>query len=89
MNKSIAQGRKSSIRSPLGINAGGLIHTFLGTLGLYLLISKSYFAFDMIKYVGFFKLKNNKVVMDFEDENKPQKKGKSDFWVGFFTNTLN
>ncbi|WP_282073584.1 LysE family translocator [Polaribacter atrinae] len=79
MNKSIAQGRKSSIRSPLGINAGGLIHTFLGTLGLFVLISKSYFAFDMIKYVGFFylmyvgflKLKNNKVVMDFEGKNKP------------------
>ncbi|WP_341221360.1 LysE family transporter [Polaribacter atrinae] len=79
MDKSIAQGRKSDIRATLGINAGGVTHTFLGALGLFVLISKSYFAFDMIKYVGFFylmyvgflKLKNNKVVMDFEGKNKP------------------
>ena len=97
LNKSIGQGRKSGIHAALGINAGVLTHTFLGALGLSVLISKSELAFDVIKYVGFLylvyvgflKLKNRKKIMDFGDENKPRKKGKSDFWSGFLTNTLN
>lgn len=97
LNKSIVQGRKSGIQATFGINTGVLAHTVFAALGLSVLLSKSDFAFIIIKYVGFvyliylgyLKLKNNKEVLNIASDLSENKRVKSDFWSGFFTNTLN
>ncbi|MCL5246921.1 LysE family translocator [Cellulophaga sp. 20_2_10] len=96
LNKSIVQGKKSGIYATLGINTGILAHTLFAALGLSVLLSKSEHAFTTIKYAGFIyliilgisKLKNSKKTVKFKESKEP-KKGKNDFWSGFFTNTLN
>ncbi|MDW5290706.1 LysE family translocator [Formosa sp. PL04] len=97
LNKSIGQGRKSGVYASLGINTGVLAHTFFAALGLTVLLSKSAMALIILKYVGFFylmyigvsKLKNSNAVLAVIAEPNTAKKGKSDFWSGFFTNILN
>ncbi|NKI28230.1 LysE family translocator [Arenibacter sp. 6A1] len=97
LNKSIIQGRRSGIFATLGINTGVLTHTLFGALGLSVLLSKSEFAFSMIKYIGaiyliylgYLNLRNNKNVLSPQETPQPQKRVKSDFWSGFLTNSLN
>lgn len=97
LNKSIGQGKKSGVYATLGINTGVLTHSFIGALGLSVLIAKSAFAFTVIKYVGAvyliylgvikLKTKNGRLVNAEVDTKKTLPK--SDFWTGFLTNTLN
>ena len=97
LNKSIGQGKKSGVYATLGVNTGVLTHTFFAALGLSILLSKSAFAFTMIKYagavyliyLGFLKLKNKNNFLPIKEEAQKQQKTKSDFWSGFLTNTLN
>lgn len=97
LNKSISQGKKSGIQAALGINSGVIAHTLFAALGLSVLISKSAYAFTIIKYLGAIyllymgisSLINQKSIIASEQDNNHQIKRKSDFWSGFITNLLN
>ncbi|GAA4300712.1 LysE family translocator [Aestuariibaculum suncheonense] len=97
LNKSIGEGRKSGMYAVLGINTGVLTHTFLGAIGLSVLIAKSELAFALIKYVGalyviymgVLKLKSKTSFLSDNQSEQPSKIARSDFWSGFFTNSLN
>ena len=50
--RGIAQGRLVAVVTSLGISMGLLVHTMLAALGLSVLLSKSLFAFLLVKYLG-------------------------------------
>jgi len=52
LTRSIAQGRRAGIYSVLGISTGILVHTIFASVGLSIILAKSSFAFNMIKYMG-------------------------------------
>lgn len=52
LSKSIGQGRKAGIVSTLGIGTGNIVHTILAAFGLSLIIAKSIFLFNTIKFIG-------------------------------------
>ncbi|MCC6279198.1 MAG: LysE family translocator [Saprospiraceae bacterium] len=52
LGRSISQGRLAGIYSALGIGAGCLVHIFLATFGLSVIIKNSQMLFDLIKYAG-------------------------------------
>ena len=52
LSKSIGQGKKAGIISALGIGTGSMIHTIFAAFGLSLIIAKSIFLFNIIKYAG-------------------------------------
>ena len=52
LGRSVAQGKKSSILSALGISAGALIHCLFAALGLSVVLAESALIFMLIKYVG-------------------------------------
>lgn len=52
LGRSIAHGRKAGVLSVFGIITGALIHTIFAAFGLSVVLSKSEFAFDAIKYAG-------------------------------------
>lgn len=56
LGRSMSQGRKAGIYSALGISTGVIVHINLAAFGLSLIIAKSTFAFDLIKYAGAFYL---------------------------------
>ena len=97
LNKSIGKGKKSGIHATLGVNSGVLVHTALGALGLSLIIAQSTSAFTIIKfagaayiiYMGIIQLKSKANFIPTYQPNQKQSSVKSDFWSGFFTNTLN
>jgi len=97
LNKSIGQGRKSGIVSAMGINTGVLTHTFLSAIGLTVLIAKSAIAFMVIKYIGAFyliyigvkKYRDTSVLFADNCVSEVKNSSKTDFWSGFFTNSLN
>ncbi|WP_036156866.1 LysE family translocator [Maribacter forsetii] len=97
LNKTIGQGRKSGILAALGVNTGVLAHTLFAALGLSVLLAESTFVFAVIQYLGAVYLiclgisiyvkKNN--LEEWGKARINEKKVKSDFWSGFFTNSLN
>lgn len=97
LNKSLGQGVKSGIYATLGVSSGVLIHTLLATLGLSILIAKSLYAFSIIQYsgtiyliyLGYVKLTEKQNLFSENKEDKEKKAGRTDFWSGFLTNTLN
>ena len=97
LNKSIGQGRKSGIVSAMGINTGVLTHTFLSAIGLTVLIAKSAIAFMVIKYIGAAyliyigvkKYRDTSVLFAENSISEVNNSSKTDFWSGFFTNSLN
>ena len=52
LSKTLAQGKKAGIISVLGISSGILFHTILAVFGLSIIIAKSIFIFNIIKYAG-------------------------------------
>lgn len=52
LGRSISQGKQAGLLSALGIGTGTLIHCIFAVLGLSIIIAKSAFAFQMVKYVG-------------------------------------
>lgn len=101
LNKSIVHGKKSGIYATLGISSGILVHTFLGAIGLSVLISRSPIAFSVIKYLGAayiiylgilkFKEKRQEFHIEEQAETKLSTKStsKNDFLSGLITNILN
>ncbi|WP_270474746.1 LysE family translocator [Clostridium cochlearium] len=52
LGNSISNGKKVGIMSALGINTGCIIHTVMAALGLSAILTKSAYAFNIIKYLG-------------------------------------
>lgn len=52
LSKSMGEGRKAGIVSALGIGAGSFVHTLLAAFGLSVLIARSLFWFNLLKYAG-------------------------------------
>lgn len=52
LGNSISNGKKVGIMSALGINTGCIIHTVMAALGLSAILTKSAYAFKIIKYLG-------------------------------------
>jgi threonine/homoserine/homoserine lactone efflux protein len=50
--ESLKNGRKTGILISLGLGLGVLIHTFIAATGLTIVIQKSDFLFELIKYAG-------------------------------------
>ncbi|MCD8408237.1 LysE family translocator [Tenacibaculum dicentrarchi] len=97
LTKSITYGKKSGFYAGLGINTGVLSHTFFAAVGLSVLLSKSVFAFTILKYIGVIyliylgisKFKNGNKILLLKEENLSDKSKKNIFWSGFLTNILN
>jgi RhtB (resistance to homoserine/threonine) family protein len=52
LTRSISQGRKAGLYSVLGISTGCLVHTFLASLGLSIVLARSVALFSVVKYIG-------------------------------------
>lgn len=99
LNKSIGQGKKAGVYTTLGISSGILVHTFLGAIGLSMLIAKSPIAFSVIKYLGAayiiylgvmkFTEKSKAVQVEEQVETKPVGTSKNDYLSELITNVLN
>ena len=97
LTRSITQGRKAGIYSVLGITTGGLIHTTLAAFGLSIILAKSAFAFNTIKYIGvaYLVYLGIKMIIDKNNlfDNKTQKIETTDLFKiyrqGLLTNVLN
>jgi RhtB (resistance to homoserine/threonine) family protein len=97
LTRSISQGRRVGIYSVLGITTGGLIHTTLAAFGLSIILAKSSFVFNAIKYIGVAYIIYLGIKMIIEGNslfnNKTQKIGATDLFKiylqGLLTNLLN
>ncbi|HLV41851.1 MAG TPA: LysE family translocator [Brumimicrobium sp.] len=97
LNKSIVNGKKAGIFATLGISSGILVHTFLGAIGLSMLIAKSPIAFSFIKYLGtayiiylgIIKYTEKRQELQIEEKTKTVSKSRKDFSSGLITNVLN
>lgn len=95
LNKSIVHGKKAGVFATLGISSGILVHTFLGAIGLSMLIAKSPMAFSIIKYLGaayiiylgIMKFREKKQEIKIGEVSKT--KSQNDYWTGLLTNILN
>lgn len=52
LNKAFGSGRKAALAGACGVNAGILVHTAVGALGLSAVLAASAQAFALIKYAG-------------------------------------
>lgn len=97
LNKSMGQGKISGTYASFGVNAGTLVHTLLGALGLSVIVANSPIAFTVIKYVGatyliylgVMKIRNNNNILAENDSDKQKVNPKNNFISGFVTNVLN
>lgn len=97
LTRSISQGRRAGIYSFLGITTGGLIHTILAAFGLSIILAKSAFAFNTVKYIGvaYLVYLGIKMIIDRNQmfDNNTQKIESTDLFKiyrqGLLTNVLN
>jgi len=52
LTRSISQGKTAGLYSAIGVSLGLLVHTCAATFGLSLILAKSAFAYNLIKYLG-------------------------------------
>ena len=52
VSRSISQGKKAGIYSVLGISTGSLVHTFLASIGLSVILTTSVVLFTVVKLIG-------------------------------------
>ena len=96
LTRSAVGGRKNGIISALGISGGILIHSVLAALGLSVILAKSAFAFNIVKFAGaaylvFLGIKaifSNKPLIRNSDEVKKVSSLQT-FRQGVLTNALN
>lgn len=95
LNKSLAGGRRAGLYATLGINSGVLLHTFLGALGLSLLLAQykplflgvKYLGAGYIIYMGLIKLREGALPIAASTLGVGSRRRY--FWTGFATNALN
>ncbi|SHN10953.1 LysE family translocator [Mucilaginibacter sp. OK098] len=95
-SRSISQGIKAGIISAIGIFAGSFVHIFAAVLGLSLIISRSAYLFQLIKFAGaayLIYLGIKALLSKQAIETKKEKNGKANyrslFKQGVLTNALN
>lgn len=94
MTISLSSGLKAGIRTILGSLTGTLIHTMLAAFGLAIIVQKSPFIFEMIKYIGAVYL-IFLAIQSFREHKKPSEINTNDqvikgfFRKGFITNIAN
>lgn len=97
LGRSISQGKKAGLLSALGIASGALVHCLFAALGLSILLAKSAFAFQIVKYAGAIYLiylgikmlrSASKQSFDFKEELSEINYRKI-YLSGIFTNILN
>lgn len=69
VGRSIAQGKRAGVYSVLGIITGSLVHTFLVSFGLSLILTKSIVLFNTIKIIGVIYLVYPGIKMIFDKSN--------------------
>lgn len=96
LNRSLGQSKKPGLYASLGIVVGIVIHTLIVALGLGLLIAKTSWAYDLLKYGGGSYLIYLGVKGLISKDNPIQlaglnahKKNFTHFWQGLLTNLLN
>jgi len=52
ITRSIAQGKKAGVYSVLGIASGSIVHIILAIFGLSVILAKSVFLFNVVKWTG-------------------------------------
>jgi len=95
-SRSVSYGVKAGIVSALGIFTGCFVHIFAAVLGLSIIISKSAYLFQLIKYAGaayLIYLGIRALLSKQTIETKNQKTGKAGYQAlfkqGMITNVLN
>jgi RhtB (resistance to homoserine/threonine) family protein len=94
LTQSISSGIKAGVRTILGSLTGTLIHTLLAAFGLSIIVQKSPFVFEIIKYGGAIYLLYL-AIQSFREKSKPaeiETEGtelKGFFRKGFITNISN
>ncbi|ASR46785.1 lysine transporter LysE [Paenibacillus kribbensis] len=93
--RTLTDGKRDGIKIALGITTGVLVHTAAAALGLSLLLMKSAFAFEVVKYIGAIYL-IYMGLLSFIKRRKPTENydqsvhsKKSPFMQGLISNTLN
>lgn len=95
LGKSMSQGKMAGLFSALGIGMGSIIHTLLATFGLSIIVAKSEFVFNLIKYIGSIYLIYLGVKMIFTKQGfegvvvSHNYKRVKVFWSAVLTNVLN
>ncbi len=95
-SRSVSYGIKAGVISALGIFAGCSVHIAAAVLGLSIVIAKSAYLFQLIKYAGaaYLIYLGIKVLLSKQNINtKDDNEGKADYWKlfkqGTITNALN
>ena len=93
ISQSISKGVKSAITTSLGLTSGLLVHTFLVTIGLSLIISQNEYVFNFIRLLGVLYF-SYLIILVFISRNKKKEldiksKSSNDFFKGLIMNLLN
>jgi len=95
-SRSVSQGTKAGIASAAGIFVGCFVHIMAATLGLSIIISKSAYLFQLIKYVGagyLIYLGIRSLISKPAAKTEDEKPAKANYWKlfkqGIVTNALN
>lgn len=94
LTQSISSGIKAGVRTILGSLSGTFIHTLLAAFGLSIIVQKSPFVFEVIKYGGAVYLLYL-AIRSFREKSKPAQLEPDDaqlkgfFRKGFITNIAN
>jgi len=93
ISQSISKGVKSAITTSLGLTSGLLVHTFLVTIGLSLIISQNEYVFNFIRLLGVLYF-SYLIISVFISRNKKKEldinnKSSNDFYRGLIMNLLN
>jgi len=93
ISQSISKGVKSAITTSLGLTSGLLVHTFLVTIGLSLIISQNEYVFNFIRLLGVLYF-SYLIISVFFSRNKKKEldinnKSSNDFYRGLIMNLLN
>lgn len=96
LGQSIMNSKKSGVYSALGICSGILVHTFLATVGLSIILKNSITAFNIVKFLGAMYLVymgvksiRSKESLLVAKENESKENLKKSFFQGMVTNILN
>lgn len=97
VSRTTEQGVKAGIISALGIMCGCIVHVIAAVIGLSAIISRSAFAFEIIKYLGaayliylgLHSFSSKKKFSILRPGNSSALSSKKLFWQGVLTNILN